>query len=527
MHTGSRPPQQCDSNGVQLNMNVSRRDFLKTAGIGAAALGFSGWLRASEPAGGLPNIIYILCDDLGYGDIKCLNGGGKIPTPNVDKLAAEGMVFTDAHSGSSVCTPTRYGVLTGRYCWRTSLQSGVLGGFSPPLIDRQRMTVATLLKQKGYRTACIGKWHLGMDIPKDSANVKVGEGPTTRGFDYYYGISASLDMPPFAFIEDDHFTQAPTAKKTWVRQGPAAPDFEAVEVLPSLTRKTVDYIDSNAGAAKSGKPFFIYLPLNSPHAPILPIKKWQGMSGLGTYADFVMQTDSSVGEIMAALDRNGLAGNTLLIFTSDNGCSPVANIGELEKKGHHPNYIFRGHKADIWDGGHRIPFICRWPGKIKPGTRSDQLICLTDLMATCAAIVDAKLPPNAGEDSVSILAALTGSDKEPLREAVVHHSISGRFSIRQGKWKLELCGGSGGWSQPDDGAARAKGLPEVQLYDMSRDVVEKVNVQDKNANVVEQLTRLLEKYVAEGRSTPGAPQKNDTQVQIWKNQRKAEGKGGR
>ena len=230
-----------------------------------------------------------------------------------------------------------------------------------------------------------------------------------------------------------------------------------------------------------------------------------------------MQTDSSVGEVMAALEKDGIADNTLVIFTSDNGCSPAAGIPELEKKGHHPNYIFRGHKADIWDGGHRIPFICRWPGKIKARSKTDQLTCLTDLMATSADIVGAKLPAAAGEDSVSMLPALLGTARAPLREAVVHHSIEGRFGIRQGKWKLELCPGSGGWSAPKDGVARSQGLPDIQLYDMSGDISERANVQDKHADVAERLTKLLEKYVADGRSTPGAPQKNDVPVDIWKN----------
>ncbi len=487
---------------------------MKTAAFGAVAVGMTGLVRAADSGGRPPNILYILCDDLGYGDVKCLNPQGKIATPNVDKLAAAGMIFTDAHSGSSVSTPTRYGIITGRYCWRTHLQNGVLGGDSPPLIVPQRMTVASFLKQQGYATACIGKWHLGMtmSVGKDPNNLRVGQGPTTVGFDYYYGISASLDMPPFAYIENDHFTKAPTAKKKWVRSGPAAPDFEAVDVLPELTRKAVEYIEARPGDAGDGKPFFLYLPLNSPHTPILPSKDWQGKSGISPYADFVMQTDSSVGEVLAALEKKGMADNTLVIFASDNGCSPAADIETLKKHGHEPSGIFRGHKADIWEGGHRIPFICRWPAKIKAGSRSDQLICLTDLMATCAAIVGVTLPDNAGEDSVSIYPALLGIDKAPLREAVVHHSIAGRFSIRQGQWKLEFCPGSGGWSSPRDKEAIAAGLPQIQLYDLSRDVAEKTNVQALHPDVVERLTGLLARYVSEGRSRPGVAGKNDQAV---------------
>lgn len=426
------------------------------------------------------------------------------------------MIFTDAHSGSSVCTPTRYGILTGRYSWRTHLQKGVLMGYSAPLIDSQRLTAASMLRQKGYATACLGKWHLGMTLPKDKAELNIEDGPTTRGFDYYYGISASLDMPPFAFIENDHFVEAPTATKTWMRSGAAAPGFEAVDVLPTLAKKAAGYIDSHAADAKAGKPFFIYMPLASPHTPIVPSKEWEGKSALGKYGDFVMETDWAVGEVMKALEGNGLTDNTLVIFTSDNGCSPAAGIPALEEKGHNPNYVFRGHKADIWDGGHRIPFICRWPDKVKAGSSSDQLTCLTDLLATCAEIVGVKLPDNAGEDSVSILPALTETDKGSLREAVVHHSIAGKFAIRQGQWKLELCSGSGGWSAPKDPEALKQGMPAVQLYDMNGDIAEKLNVVAKHSDVVERLTRLLEKYVSDGRSTPGQLQKNDVPVDIWK-----------
>ncbi|MCX6880541.1 MAG: arylsulfatase [Verrucomicrobia bacterium] len=489
-------------------------------------------LLAMRSPGKPPNIVYILCDDLGYGDVKCLNPQGKIATPNIDRLAGAGMVFTDAHSGSSVCTPTRYGIITGRYCWRTRVQQGVLEGYSQRLIAPGRVTVASLLKQAGYTTACFGKWHLGMDWAltngdpsgdkiRNAANVDFGNpvkgGPSDCGFDDFYGIAASLDMPPYVYIENDKAVSIPTEiTNEGGRPGLTATGFKAVEVLPTLTRKTVGYIDRQCAGAKNDKPFFIYLPLNSPHTPIVPSAEWRGKSTLGRYGDFVMETDWAVGEVMAALERNGIADHTLVIFTSDNGCSPAAGIPELESKGHSPNHIFRGHKADIWDGGHRIPFICRWPGKIKAGSNSSQLTCLTDLMATCAEIAGLKVPDDAGEDSVSMLPALLGRDAGPLREAVVHHSIEGKFAIRQGNWKLELCPGSGGWSKPKEADASKQGLPKVQLYDMSGDVGESVNVQDQHPDLVERLTRLLEKYVAEGRSTPGAAQKNDVMVDIWK-----------
>ena len=281
------------------------------------------------------------------------------------------MIFTDAHSSSSVCTPTRYGILTGRYNWRTRLQSGVLNGYSEPLIAKDRLTVPAFLKQHGYTTACIGKWHLGMDIPKGQPSPAIADGPTTRGFDSYFGISASLDMPPFAFIENDRFTEPLTTTKKWQRSGPAAASFEAVDVLPTFTRKAVEFIGTQA---KTGKPFFLYMPLNSPHTPIVPSKEWQGKSGLGAYGDFVMETDWAVGEVLAALDKAGVGGNTLVILTSDNGCSKAAGIPALQAKGHHPSADMRGSKADIFDGGHRIPFIARWPDRTKAGSRSAQTV---------------------------------------------------------------------------------------------------------------------------------------------------------
>jgi arylsulfatase A len=461
-----------------------------------------------------PNIVYILADDMGYGDVQVFNPKrGKIATPHMDKIAAEGMIFTDAHSSSSVCTPTRYGILTGRYNWRSKLQAGVLLGYSEPLIAKDRLTVPALMKKQGYTSACIGKWHLGMGIEKGKPSPKITDGPTTRGFDRYFGIAASLDMPPFAFIDNDRFTEPLTTTKNWVRSGPAAESFEAVDVLPTLARKAVEFIGERAAA---GEPFFLYMPLASPHTPIVPSEEWQGKSGIGSYGDFVMETDWAVGEVLAALEKAGVAKNTLVIMTSDNGCSPAAKIPDLQAKKHFPNGDLRGHKADIFDGGHRIPFLARWPERVKAGSRSAQTICLTDLMATCAEIVGEKLPDDAGEDSVSILPALLGEDKGPLHEAVVHHSINGSFAIRQGKWKLELCGDSGGWSEPRPGTKEAKGLPATQLYDLENDLAESENVEARYPEEVERLTKLLEQFVENGRSTPGSKQENDAEIKLRK-----------
>jgi arylsulfatase A-like enzyme len=476
-----------------------------------------------------PNILYILCDDLGYGDVHCLNPErGKIATPNMDRLRAEGMAFTDCHSSSAVCTPSRYSILTGRYNWRSRLQHGVLAGDSEPLIESGRMTVAALMKHHGYTTAALGKWHLGMNFDHQDFTLPISDGPLQHGFDYFFGITASLDMPPYVFIENDRFTEVPSVTKKFpsfvygkvakngpARLGPAAPDFEAVDVLPKLTSKAEDYI-STRGADK--KPFFLYLALTSPHTPVVPAKEWQGKSSLGPYGDFVMETDWALGQVLKAIDQAGLRDNTLVIFTSDNGCAPYIGVHELEALGHYPSAEFRGYKSDIWDGGHRIPFLVRWPGKIKANSQSDQIVCLSDLMGTCADILGTKLPDNAGEDSFSILPALLGTDKAPLNEAIVNHSINGRFAIRQGNWKLELCPGSGGWEDPKDAAALKDSLPAIQLYNMHDDIGEKINVEGQNAKIVTRLTTLLEKYVADGRSTPGAPQKNDMAVDIWKKQ---------
>lgn len=487
--------------------------FLLLAGLLSAAL----WPLGAATALPKPNIVYILADDLGYGDVQTLNPDrGRIKTPNLDRLAAQGLIFTDAHSGSSVCTPTRYGLLTGRYAWRTRLQRGVLDGTDdPPLIDETRLTVPALLRQHGYATAAIGKWHLGFlsERPAGAAKSDAGKkksgrgglpvgsriigGPTTRGFDYFWGCSNARTIS--GLIENDRVVES----------------IEPIAMLPRLAQRAVRYIDEGAAAAKAGRPFFLYVPLTSPHTPILPTPEWQGKSGLGAYGDFVMQTDAVVGDILAALDRHDLAKDSLVIFTADNGCSPQAGTAELEKKGHFASAWYRGYKADIWDGGHRVPFFARWPGRIKAGTQSAQLICHVDLLATCAELLNVRLPPEAGVDSVSILPALLHQDNKPLHEAVVHHSIDGKFSLREGSWKLVFCAGSGGWSKnPSDAAALAQGLPRMQLYDLGLDPGEKQNVLAANPAVVERLTALLRRYIAEGRSTPGPRQANDAEVRF-------------
>jgi len=508
---------------------ATRRDFIKMAGAAVLAGGCATASSRGANPRSFPHIVYILADDLGYGDVGCLNPESKIPTPNIDRLGRGGVVFTDAHSGSAVCTPTRYGVLTGRYCWRSPLKSSVLEGYSRALMDEKRMTVASLLKSRGYHTACVGKWHLGLNwqlkesAPGERKDVNYARpltgGPTAVGFDYFYGIPASLDMPPYVYVENDRVVAAPDAeiaaseKPAYYRGGPVAPGFQHGEVLPVLTRKAVDVIDRHA-AEHSPSPLFLYFPLTAPHTPIMPSRAFAGKSGIGPYGDFVCEVDWAVGEILAALEHNQMADNTLVIFTSDNGCAPMVGLEALRALGHDPCAHFRGHKADIYEGGHRIPLVASWPARIRPGGTCDHLVCLTDLLATAAGIVGAPLPDNAGEDSVSMLPALLGA-AEPAREAIVHHSVGGAFSIRQGVWKLEFCPGSGGWSYPKPDDPAAAGLPPVQLYNIKDDPAESHNVQDKHPEIVQRLTELMQKYIDDGRSTPGAPQQNEGRTSLW------------
>lgn len=481
-----------------------------------------------------PNMIFILADDQGFGDVGALNPDSKIPTPNLDRIAAEGMIFGDAHTSSSVCTPTRYSVLTGRYHWRTRLQKGVLGGFSKPLISPGRLTVASLLQSQGYTTGGIGKWHLGWDWPlkdggtaddggnfassyKDGWNVdyegEIQNGPNDLGFDYFFGISASLDMPPYVFVRNRVPTEKATVEKAFHRKGPAGENFEAVDVLPTLTEEAVGFIERNA---KSDKPFFLYFPLNAPHTPIVPTEQWKGKSGINVYADFTMQVDWTVGQVLKALDDQGIAENTLIVFTTDNGCSPAAKIPELEAAGHDQNYIFRGHKADIYDGGHRVPFLVRWPGKVKPGSRSEHLIGQIDFLATAAEITGATVPQDGGEDSVSFLGTLLGNSDQPPRTSIVSQSIGGQFAVRDGNWKLCLCPGSGGWSSPRPGRDDMSDLPPMQLYDLGVDPGEQNNLVAQHPQRVEKMMAMLREIIEDGRSTAGPKLSNDVDVVMVK-----------
>ena len=479
-----------------------------------------------------PNVVYILADDLGWGDLSCFNVDSKIKTPNLDRIASAGMRFTDAHSGSAVCTPTRYGIITGRYSWRSRLKRGVLGGTSAHLIDTERYTVGDLMQDQGYHTAMIGKWHLGWDFvfseggPNDRYDLKGGEtidynkpvtnGQDAIGFDYYYGHCGSLDMAPYVYVENGRVTAPPNRvtvnadyKGFW-REGPTGSDFDHVQVTPNFVNRACEYIDERS---KTGKPFFLYLPLPSPHTPILPLERFMGTSNTNFYGDFVLQVDWHVGQVMEALERNGVADNTLFIFTSDNGCSPRAGFEELNKVGHKTGGIYRGNKADIYEAGHRVPLIAHWPKGFKGGSSTSATICLTDLFATLADITGANIPSNAAEDSVSFLPALMGKSKQ-MREATVHHSINGSFAIRKGDWKLVLCPGSGGWSSPTPNETKKMDLPPIQLFNLRSDPSEQSNVYSSNPDKVRELYKFLTSYIENGRSTPGPKQSNEEDTPI-------------
>ena len=485
-----------------------------------------------------PNIIYILTDDLGYGDLSCFNPNGKIQTPHIDDIARQGMIFTDAHTTSSVCTPSRYSILTGRYSWRTRLKEGVLTGKSKALVPNSRRTLASMLSSHGYHTAFLGKWHLGWDWAlKDSSEFggsgwsesdfdnldftrNVTNTPNDLGFDLAYGHSGSLDMAPYVYVQNGEITALPdrvtvdTGQYTWWRQGPTGSDFVHEDVTPGLFRRSMAYIQARAGTAE---PFFLYLALPSPHTPILPSDKWVGKSGLNYYGDFVMMIDDYIGQLHQTLIQAGIEDETMIIFTSDNGCSPEANFELLDSLGHHPSHIYRGHKADIYEGGHRVPFIVKWPGKIAPRSINNNTISTTDFYATCAAMLGYSMEPDEGEDSFNMLSLLTSSSKTTFdRVSTVHHSINGSFAIRRGKWKLIMCPGSGGWSYPTpkDINQMDTFIP-AQLYDLEADPGEKSNVYELHPGVVEDLGQELISIIDNGRSTVGPVQENDYYSGEW------------
>ncbi|MCH9726564.1 MAG: arylsulfatase [Planctomycetes bacterium] len=479
-----------------------------------------------------PNIVVILADDFGVGDIQAHYPKNKIPTPYLDRLVSQGMSFTDAHSGSAVCTPTRYGLLTGRYSWRTRLQEWVVAAYEPPLITRDRLTLPGLLKKQGYQTACVGKWHLGWQWagPQSSRMMEkkngqwklqwdfkkpIKGGPTERGFDYFFGVDLP-NLPPFAFIENDHVTSLPTEKfqldpgegivlpKGFVG-APTAPGWRMQKILPEITKRAVRYIHDQA---KQDAPFFLYFSMTSPHEPVVPSEKFRGKSGIAPIADFVMETDWSAGQIIQAVDKAGIADNTVVIFTADNGHSHYTGWNELIKAGHQPSGPYRGHKGDIWEGGHRVPLVVRWPEKVGAGTRSDQMVCLTDLIATNAEIVGVELPSIGAEDSISFLPSLLNQKNDKQRTSLVSHSNHGEFAYRNGPWKIVF-------KMSGKNLQQSRGKPTItELYNLDSDISEQNDLTRKHPEVVKQMTVDLQKLIDQGSSRSGQKGANDTKVRF-------------
>ena len=467
-------------------------------------------LAASVPAQAPRNVVVILADDMGLASLHAANPGSGLPTPNLDRLAAQGMSFTDAHSGSAVCSPTRYGLLTGRYAWRTRLKAGIVGQWQPPLIAEDRLTLADVARAADLRTACIGKWHLGWRWPRRGGGATrkpaeidytqpIGGGALEAGFDHYFGDDVP-NWPPYVWIENDRALAVPAAKMqadpdNGVSAGPMTPGWSLEAVLPELTRRCVHWIRDRAAAQER---FFLYFPMTSPHTPISPSAAFVGQSGVSRYADFLLETDWSVGQVLRALDQSGVADDTLVIFTTDNGTSPKADFAGLAAGGVDLRAHWRGHKADVWEGGHRVPFLVRWPSVVAPQSHCDQPIALTDVMATMAELLAVELAGDSAEDSASLVGLLKDPTREaPLHDAIVNHSSTGQFAVRAGRWKLCFCPGSGGWSEPRGQAQAARlGLFAVQLYDLEADPGEQRNLADQQPDRVEQMTALLGHVIA-------------------------------
>lgn len=436
----------------------------------------------AEPSRVPPNVVLILADDLGIGDLRSYNADSKIPTPNLDALAAEGVRFTDAHAPGAWCTPSRYGLLTGRYPSRAA----DMNWQQRALIEPGQSTLASLLRESGYSTAMIGKWHLGFDGGADCARPLRG-GPVDRGFDHFFGIHASTDIPPYFYIRDDQCVAAPTRTiaagtsegDVWTniqgafwRAGAISPGLRLEGVLPRFEEEAVSFLERHHRNA-SGRPFFLYLALTGPHTPWLPLPRFHEASGAGMYGDFTVQVDDVVGQVTTALQRLGYAENTLVIFTSDNG--PVWYPKDVQRFGHRSSHVYRGMKFDLWEGGHRMPFIARWPGRIPAASVSDAPVSFTDLLATLAAASGRELPAPSTLDSENILPAMLGRPTDrPPRETIVHFAGQGDLAIRQGPWKLI--------------PRRAGG----ELYNLADDASETRNLYAAEPEVVRRLEAALE-----------------------------------
>ncbi|MDF7824766.1 arylsulfatase [Pontiellaceae bacterium B12227] len=454
-----------------------------------------------------PNVVLIYADDMGYGEIQRFHPeASKVPTPHLNKLCDEGMMFTDAHTSASVCTPSRYALLTGRYNWRSKHQSGVSKGGKPCLIAPDRMTLASLFKEQGYQTSMFGKWHLSFQyqVPQGAKKLKterelwyygapigttIPDGPVTRGFDYYLGFHHSSSMS--SVIENDKVIEY----------------LSTIKMMGRLTDAVVSSIDKFAKGEQE-QPFFLYFPINSPHQPVVPREEWKGRGVIDDpYPEFVAQTDDAIGQVLTALERNALKENTIVLFGTDNGCHKPSDT--FLEFGHAVSGPYRDKKASIYEGGHHIPFIVRWPGVVAAGSKNDRLICMSDLFATFAEYFAFNIADDTAEDSISFLPVLRGAEPKVKRESIVHHDFKGRFAIRDGEWKLIL--------RPDDEVQDAAGLEaKFQLYNVKEDIAEANNLANEYPEKVDVLLALLKKQVVDGRTTPGAVQKNDAKVDIWK-----------
>jgi len=474
-----------------------------------AAATLSLLLGPTPDATSSPNIVIVLADDLGSGDPGHANPSSMIRTPQMDRLAREGMRFTDAHSPSGVCSPTRYALLTGRYAWRSTLKNGVLWGHDPCLLEPGRPTIASMLSDAGWSTGGIGKWHLGLgDAKPVDFNARLVPGPSTCGFDQYVGIPSSLDIPPYGWIIDDRL-EAPLTEQVeqsesrrrggdgFIRAGAMSPAFDFEDVLPRIGREAVAFISEHA---HDGSPFFLYVPLTAPHTPWMPTEPYQGSSAAGWYGDFVTEVDATLGAILDALDAQGIAEDTMVIMTSDNGAHWLPE--DIEQWGHAANGTWRGQKADIHEGGHRVPMLVRWPGHVPAGSTCDQVVCLVDWFATCRSLAGIEAGESGGEDSVDLSLALKGVPMlKPLRDATIHHSMDGMFSIRSGHWKLIEGRGSGGFTAPRRLEPDA-GEPAGQLYNLAVDPGETTNLYAEHPEIVAAMQADLDRIRTADRSTP-------------------------
>jgi arylsulfatase A len=477
-----------------------------------------------------PNVVVVLADDLGWGDLGC--HGGPIPTPNIDRMAAEGVRLTDCHSASAVCTPSRYALLTGRYAWRGPLKNFVLMGHGPALIEPSRPTMASVLRSAGYATGAFGKWHLGLGwrhtdgsvrdafapgaVLHDDVDTDYGRtidyaaaftgGPRDLGFDRFFGIAGSLDMPPYCYLSDDRTEGVPDREKPYYlteqRPGLTVEGFREDQVDVRFVTEAASWI----GAQPPDQPFLCYLAMSATHRPCVPPDSIRGRSGLGDRADAVCLVDWAVGELRSALEAAGVLDDTLVVVTSDNG-APTIFSDDGDVSVHRPNGPWRGQKGDLWDGGHREPFIARWPGRIPSGTVRDDPVCLTDALPTVAAATGVAVPDGAAEDGVDVLGVLAGETSLPPDRAIVHHSLAGRFALRSGRWKAIFSSGSGGgFSEPSitslfgSGSGKAHAAqpwdaehPDGQLYDVVADPYETTNVWDAEPAVVSRLYDEIQK----------------------------------